>query len=336
MASSTSLAEPSQSLLAALGSPWAESARENTPLVSCPTVPLRYALLFRGGFYNHGCTDHGIAIQDRAMDSHHQSIVRPLEACNCQVDVLLALDDRGCANSALKVRLASAFRSSQVLPTAALSYPPQRKQTQVTQALNARAAIDLYLPMAGRHDVLILTRYDLTLHRPILSWPACHGFNNKLGIASECQAPLFKYWGCVSDLLHVVPRRYLGVLNDSVGTITQNSTLSKSDDFHTRLWVNPSGCFAAHGLEKHSRGVPLGAGHGCYQNFASRMQRNQLEFCWPAPKWFKVENSKVRNGSNVLEWHWRPGRVSDPNEFYSCCKHHRPPPASNESSSPPD
>jgi hypothetical protein len=212
---------------------------------------LSYALLFRGEAYRYGCNEHGTRVQDNIMRSHHEMVTRSLEACGSTVDILLAIDTRGCANSSLRARLASWHEDHVRIAKPVVAH---------TQPQNIRASLNMFLPYALRYDMLIVTRYDLYLRQPFRQWPGCQD-PTRIGIASRCERNQWFQWNCSNDVLFVVPREHLWAFNASVGS-------------------SLAACFASSG-ESVSRSVPKGLGHGCYNSLASRVGAEQLSFCWP-------------------------------------------------------
>lgn len=303
---------------------------------ACPKhVAKSYALLFRGEAYRHGCSAHGVHIQDVMVHSQLVNIVRPLEVCGASVRVLLAQDiHRGCANTSLHHRLASVFTERAVVApiTPAITQPvrcrashplcvaSRRSLLHMKRSMHfvpspqasIRAALSLFLAHAAQAESLILTRYDLLLLQPFQRW-ACTD-ERRIGIASQCEPLQWRQWNCTSDLLFVVPTApALGLFeafNASIGA----ETVAPAQYYPTRdpsaaafeatppqaRWakVTTDACFPPNRPQLHGRIANMRrSGHGCYNQLRARLGTASLSFCWTLP-----------------------GTVTQRNAWYDCCR----------------
>ena len=246
-----------------------------------------YALLIRGEIYRYGCDSVGVNMQDRMMRSQHEMITQPLEDCGATVDVLLALDTRGCANNDLRGRL-SEWHPNHIRMAANVK--------AATQPQNIRAALSIFIPVWLRYDVLILTRYDILLLQPFTAWPGCQG-TESIGLSSRCEQNQWKQWNCSNDILFVVPRKHMIAFNSSINAPVDPSASRTYRGNGGMFKIAPSACFMQAG-ESASPWTPRGLGHGCYNSFASRVGTHSLDFCFPTT-----------------------ARVTSSNPYYQCCKH---------------
>ena len=254
---------------------------------------LTYALLFRGVAYRFGCDGPGLHLQDAVMQSYQDMIVEPLEACGSTVHIFLAVDMRGCANSTLHGRLRSSFESSRIKRYGILV-------NTTSQLANVRQSLNLYLPSAQEYDMLIFTRYDVRLLQPYRSWPGCQSAD-RIGIARRCELMQWDQWNCSSDILFLVPRAHLAAFNASIGVaVKPQDSRSFLTRVHSAAKVAPTACFASTGESGIvSHGVPVGAGHGCFNAFAERIGTEKIDFCFPSS---------------------HMGVAQKRNDFYQCCK----------------
>lgn len=265
------------------------------PPSPCPVVlsKLRYALLLRGEIYRYGCDERGILLQDMMMNSQHRMITSSLEECGAKVDVLLAIDRRGCANDTLRERLGTWHPNHIRLAM---------NVTALSQPQGVRSSLSLYVPMADKYDVLIFARFDLRLLRPFRAWPGCQHRSldddvDRIGIVSRCEDFQWRQWNCSNDVLFVVPRSHFAAFHASMGAALEPSDSRNFRAGRAVAMINPNACFASTG-ELASRGIPKGLGHGCYNSLSARVGNANLEFCFPTK-----------------------GKVTDRNDFYQCCRH---------------
>ena len=267
----------------------AAAATPKAPACSNNAAHLAYALLVRGEAYRFGCDERSVLLQDSLLLSQQEMVVASLEECAATVDVLLAVDTRGCANSTLRTRLGSWFRPSRLR---------HHHITARTQPQNVRASLDLFA--LERYDVLIVTRYDLRVLQPYRAWPGCQSLD-RIGVASRCEAMQWDKWNCSSDVIFVVPRDRLWAFNASVGEVLDPASGHWYRGTHggsARIYTNA--CFASAG-EAVSHGIPKGLGHGCYNALAARIGPDALDFCFPG----KADYTEV------------------PSPYFQCCMHGR-------------
>ena len=267
----------------------AAAATPTAPACSNNAAHLAYALLVRGEAYRFGCDERSVLLQDSLLLSQQEMVVASLEECAATVDVLLAVDTRGCANSTLRTRLGSWFRPSRLR---------HHHVTARTQPQNVRASLDLFA--LERYDVLIVTRYDLRILQPYRAWPGCQSLD-RIGVANRCEAMQWDKWNCSSDVIFVVPRDRLWAFNASVGQVLDPAGGHWYRGTHggsARIYTNA--CFASAG-EAVSHGIPKGLGHGCYNALAARIGPDALDFCFPG----KADYTEV------------------PSPYFQCCMHGR-------------
>lgn len=111
-----------------------------------------------------------------------------------------------------------------------------------------------------RHDVLIVTRLDLTLRAPLSRWSCDPTDPSQLSIASQCRPSAVTGWNCTNDILHMVPRRFMGPYMSAVGA--------------PRSLPSTGCCFHA--------SCTKSGGHGCYNALVSRgVPPSRVRYCWP-------------------------------------------------------
>lgn len=261
---------------------------------ACPSdaPTLSYALLLRGQPYRFGCDQQGVLVQDVFMRTHYRMLAKSLEACDgTTVGVFLAFDTRSCANASLLARL-----SSWVPPNRLRASQPVHATTQHEQA---RGSLDVFMPSAYAYDVLIMTRFDVRIKTPFRSWSGCQD-PTRFGFASQCEPLFWSEWNCTNDILHVVPRQHFWALNATVG---EDLPPHSSRRFHVlgghgkMATITPTACYARSG-ERADRGIPTGAGHGCFNALRNRVGDGGFDFCWPLRQ-----------------------SVQAPNAYYDCCRH---------------
>ena len=267
---------------------------KHAALRQCPTVKMAYALLIRGQQYRFGCDNRAIEVQDAAMRSQYSTITQSLRECGHTVDVLLALNWKSCANETLLARLATWHRGS-------VQHTWQMHSN--SQPENVRLVLDTYRPIAHRYHVLIVTRYDLVLKRPMHHWPGCQDQESTVGFSDLCDDVKWKSWNCTGDLMFVIPRKHFWAFDDAVRRPPLQPTRVYDHIDHRnrqRVYskIMPSACF----MDKHeitTKGFPHGAGHGCYNAVADRIGYQPLSLCW---------HRKVQ-----------PKRFQANTSFYQCC-----------------
>ena len=235
--------------------------------------PRSYALLLRGEVYRFGCDPLAVLAQDLAIRSVDEMITRPLLDCGHRLDIILALDKRGCANDSLRSRLKR-------WPRVRLSWSVRASN----QATNFRAALQRFRPLARRYDTLIVSRYDLRVSRQILDWPGCQD-GESIGVAEPCEVQKWDLWNCSGDTLFVVPIKMLPAFDAAVGAPTAQASKQYtrwSTKYKMREYgiVTTNACFMTRG-ERASTGLPVGTGHGCYNALAQRVGYARVTHCWP-------------------------------------------------------
>lgn len=212
---------------------------------------MHFALLFRGEAYRWGCDNAAMRRQHISIESHVTHLVQPLQALGHRVSLLLAYHCE-CSNAPNTLTLAA---NSSLLHNVGTS--PNQAHA-IARAMRWFRTVDA----AVQHDALIVTRFDLTLRAPLHRW-GCDPTNAlELGVASRCKASAFSGWNCTNDILHVVPRRYLGIYSGALGA--------------PRAPVSAGGgcCF-------HPNCVKAG-GHGCFNALVSRgVPSDKIRFCFP-------------------------------------------------------
>ena len=203
--------------------------------------PLHVALLLRGEAFRWGCGEAARVRQQEALDSHHEHLTRPLEERGHRVSVLLAYHSQ-CTNASVLLRR-GAQHDIGVSPN------------QAHAVIRAVAWLEL---LSSTYDLLVLSRFDLTLRAPVNRW-SCDLLNPRtLSIASRCKA--FEKWNCTNDVLHVIPRRYFAPFVGAVGA--------------PRTEPAAGCCFHA--------GCVKAGGHGCFNALVSRgVPASRISFCWP-------------------------------------------------------
>jgi hypothetical protein len=252
---------------------------------SCPpdASRLAYALVFRGEAYRSGCASKGVRLQDEMMRSQRELLSASLEACGATVDALFPIDARGCANATLRARLYSWWPQERVKLV-------QSVNNVTTQPQSIRAVLNIFLPLSHSYDVLVLTRYDLRLFQPLLSWPGCKGLGS-IGIAQRCEALQWSQWNCTSDVLFVVPRSFLLDFNHSVGAepgISRfyESGLNSGLPQGRYAKVAPNACFSPtpESMPPSRLRSMTRAGHGCWNSLVKRVGERRISICWPGQR----------------------------------------------------
>ena len=243
-----------------------------------------YALIFRGQSHRWGCTEVGLDLQDLAIESHFIMIARPLELLGHKVRAFVALDGRsagvGCKLSLLEKRLRTAYGK----------WLETMEQVEAhTQADGMRSALNTFLHRRRSYfDFAVLTRFDTVLYTQINTW-RCHDPDvPKIAFAARCEGRKFDTWNCTSDFFHIVPQKYFGVLNASVGTSDAPRQAIPRWPGGPVVWMKPNECFEKYSPRLHVKAaLPLGTGHGCFNAFGSRIgfesMRHDASFCWSPP-----------------------------------------------------
>lgn len=264
-------------------------------VVELPSLPStqagtaqRYAVLFRGEAFRWGCSFEGVALQQAVAESHLVNIIQPLESRGHAVRLFLAYDHRMCKPGFVP-QMAGVSKSS-----AAVS----RNWSRLVYHPDTRDAIDALAATMGRHrvaatekisnikdqpdsvirslnmfvsygqrstapfDYLIITRYDVRLLSPIVSW-ACYDQPGRVSAASKCEPGAWQRFHCIADHFWIVPRPFLPSFSTLLGTRLNLSHYTKC-------------CFSKRCIQK--------AGHGCYAVLTHHWGDSRLGFCWPQPE----------------------------------------------------
>jgi len=235
------------------------------------------------------------------MRSQHRTITQSLEQCGHSVDVLLALHSRSCANATLLERLTSWHRGL---------VRHIWKVSSESQALNVRAALNHFAPLAHRYDALILTRYDVLIKWPMHEWPGCQD-DLTIGFSDQCEGLKWGVWNCTGDVIFVIPRALLWAFDAAVNAVPSKKAVTVYDHWDNRARrrvygkIMTSACFLS-ANESSSRGFPVGLGHGCYNAVAERIGYDRLSLCWPG------------HADSAGAY---PGLSEGNSTFYQCCTH---------------
>ena len=111
-------------------------------------------------------------------------------------------------------------------------------------------------------DFLIVSRYDVRLLSPIISWP-CYDQPLQVSAASMCEPVAWSRFKCIADHFWIVPKLFIPSYTELIG-------------FRLNFSHYTSCCFSKRCLQK--------AGHGCYNVFEHYWGEPRLGFCWPQPK----------------------------------------------------
>ena len=182
-----------------------------------------------------------------------QNLVAPLRAGGHTVVLLMSVWS-SCPGAVRMLR--TVVPSAQTLDGSA---PPTQAHGFV-ESLHWFRALDSKQP----HEVLIVTRYDLTLHAPLDRW-SCNVTNSRhIAFASQCKASSFRGWNCTNDFLHVVPRRRLAAFVGAAGA----PRTSVAGGVASGCCFHPS-CVKA-------------GGHGCFNALVARgVSPGQVTYCFP-------------------------------------------------------
>jgi len=218
---------------------------------------LSYALLFRGELFRWGCSKQGISWQMNVIASHIAMLVKPLEHAGHTVSDFVAHGHLACGAAAMEDFISSHGARLRI----AAEVPAQSQPGQM------RSSLDRLGPLLAQHDVLIVTRLDLTLLSPMGSW-ACNLDDDKVLLASRCERSNWERYNCSADHLFVVPQRHFGRFNASVGRV-----LAVPGRYGSKARC----CFHESCMQ--------GSGHGCYNVLQTLLPRgaSQIDFCWPPP-----------------------------------------------------
>lgn len=212
---------------------------------------MRLALLFRGEAFRWGCGEGATARQLLAIRSHHDMLVQPLNAQGHHVDVLFAFHS-SCMNAGRELRaVGNGARAVDV------GRSPSQADAVVRAVRWFRGAIS-----DASIDVLMMTRFDLTLRAPLARWTCNVASAHRLSIASRCKTPNHGSpgWNCTNDIFHAVPRQYFAAFIASIGA--------------PRSVPSAGCCF-------HSSCVKAG-GHGCHNALVTRgVPADAVDYCWP-------------------------------------------------------
>ena len=212
-------------------------------------------------------------LQHAVMVSHVKMVAEPLERAGHIVRAFVVHDHRVCKsgflyrlsarqrNASSRVylndspepidALKAALGQSRVAAVAKIpsvkDQPDSIKKTldYFLSPASARSPADA----ASAFDYLIVTRYDVKLLSPILSWP-CYGQPHQLSVASKCEQSAWLRFNCVADHFWIVPRELVPRYGALIGTRLNLSHYSKC-------------CFAKRCIQK--------AGHGCYNVFSHHL-----------------------------------------------------------------
>ena len=132
----------------------------------------------------------------------------------------------------------------------------KRKQMSVAVMQSSQA---LAMDEPATFDYLIVTRYDVKLLSPIVSWP-CYDKPLQVSAASQCEPGAWARFNCIADHFWIVPRAYVPRFSNLVGSRLNLSHYTKC-------------CFAKRCLQK--------AGHGCYNVLTHHLGgMDKVGFCW--------------------------------------------------------
>jgi hypothetical protein len=132
----------------------------------------------------------------------------------------------------------------------------KRKQMSVVIEHSSQA---LAIDEPATFDYLIVTRYDVKLLSPIVSWP-CYDKPLQVSAASQCEPGAWARFNCIADHFWIVPRAYVPRFSNLVGSRLNLSHYTKC-------------CFAKRCLQK--------AGHGCYNVLTHHLGGlDRVGFCW--------------------------------------------------------
>jgi hypothetical protein len=215
-------------------------------------------------------------MQLAAVRSYANLLIEPLEHDGASVFVYLALhgECNSSVNRVLQGVPGIAERLAAATPIFAYDLDNRTAGWASNQGTAMRNALDFFLAETRRKpvDVLIVTRYDLTLRAPVSTW-SCdvggtvdRGVSSRFGFSAQCQAAEWNGFNCTYDILYVVPQRHIDAFSRAVG-------VGKT---HQNAGINGC-CF-------HQSCLKSG-GHSCYNALVhTGIPVDEMTFCWPPAK----------------------------------------------------
>lgn len=195
-------------------------------------------------------TSDAIAAITALFEARRVALVGKLGNVKDQPDSITAALDLFLNQRVQKASAASGFVQSvhAAVSTSGLSAQVARHATRSGDA-------------ASSFDFLIVSRYDVRLLTPIISWP-CYNQPQQVSAASRCEPGAWERFHCIADHFWIVPRLFLSSYAALVGSRLNVSHYTKC-------------CFGKRCLQK--------AGHGCFNVFEHYWGSEALGFCWPQP-----------------------------------------------------